>query len=673
MGRSFLAFWRRAAMEWKVEPHEDPDWGYARNRLFILKTPLAEYSASVYTAPLETPYGRFYGPNRDYSWQGLLLGPHGGRIYKLLDAVYFLPDRRGKLDAVDVSISPSRCVYTYRREDGGAIRLSYTLSQTRLGVDLRVDVGEPCKFAVLLDCRDAETWDRSDYGFRIEDGRVHIRPSGAPFSMVVQGFDGVEFVDLEVEWVYKLGDGFRRLEDGVVKFIEHRRLVRVPVLLHSKEGIIVHVPTSQELPEATEAKVSLPGAGLVVDALRLRVENLSRFSTFIDGLWVPEAGSWWFRRPWTRDILEGLRWNLKTYVEVLGWGSRVRRLLIHMLETLSDLGGLPMILGSSSPFSSDAPPQLIYVSSTLSEMTSDRELMRATCCVAELVSRKLLRGMEVSGTRLVDGVLCCPANSSWIDSVMELHGVRWPLRLPVEWMGRVEDPFSSSFALVEVNAMYVEALRRLLVSSVNLGLSCGDHAIQLAETLVEGFKKWFLRDGLPPLTVSPELRLVDGTVGSPSVQAVSALLDTVYDLGMVRRCWNTLSKKLLVYRRLVRLGEGLEPFGLLVRDVERRPYLGDLEYHGPTVWPRDTPYLISLMERLGMDVAGILVNNLDHMVSEGAVGYCSELFSLPVGSNPSPGRHSLNPVPVKNPAQYWSHWCDPYLRHLEEVVRFGVQ
>ena len=71
------------------------------------------------------------------------------------------------------------------------------------------------------------------------------------------------------------------------------------------------------------------------------------------------------------------------------------------------------------------------------------------------------------------------------------------------------------------------------------------------------------------------------------------------------------------------------------------------------------------MKCLGLDPYGVLVNNLDHMVSEGAIGYVSELFSLPVGLNPhESGEYSRNPVPVKNYAQYWSHWCDPYIEYF---------
>jgi len=654
---------------WRVSPQEDPDWGYARNKLFILKTSSAEYSASVYTAPLDTPYGRFYGPNRDYSWQGLLFGPHGGRVYKLLDAVYFLPDRLEELEAVDVAIESSACVYTYRGPGGELLSVYHSLTQDELGVRLKVDVGEPCIFTVLFDSRDAESWSESEYTVRVHGGVVEVRPSETPVGVELAGFDRLELVDFEVDWVYKLGNGFRKVEGGIVKFVGHRRRLRAPMLLHSRRGTLtVCVPTPRRLPELPEAKPEIPGEGPIAEALRMRLENLARFSILWDGVWTPEAGSWWFRRPWTRDVLEGVRWNLKAYVEALGWVSRVRELLAGTLRIARELQGLPIILGSKTPLSSDSLPQLIYTASKFSRMTSDRELMKAVCRLAEEVSRRLMRGLEFSATRLVEGVLCSPANSSWIDTVVEVSGKRWPLRLPLEWTGKLEEPLEAPFALVEVNALYIEALRHLLVSSVRLGVRCGGEVIQLLETLVGGFRRWFIRDGLPPITLSPELRLVDDTAGSPSVQAVSMLLEVVYDVDSARRCWEAVSERLLVYRRLVELGHGVEPFGVLVRDVERRPYLGDMEYHGPTVWPRDTPYLMRLMEYLGMDVVGVLLNNLDHMVSEGAVGYCSELFSLPVGGNPSPGVWSSNPVPVKNPAQYWSHWCDPYLEHLEEVV-----
>ena len=54
-------------------------------------------------------------------------------------------------------------------------------------------------------------------------------------------------------------------------------------------------------------------------------------------------------------------------------------------------------------------------------------------------------------------------------------------------------------------------------------------------------------------------------------------------------------------------------------------------------------------------------------MSEGALFYNQELFSRPCGNNPAPDeRTRRNPVPVKNPIQFWSQWCDPYIRFFSK-------
>lgn len=70
---------------WGIEPDENTDWDYARNKQILMKTPIAEFSASAFTVPVDISDKRFYGANRDYSWQGLLIGPLKGTIYKALD------------------------------------------------------------------------------------------------------------------------------------------------------------------------------------------------------------------------------------------------------------------------------------------------------------------------------------------------------------------------------------------------------------------------------------------------------------------------------------------------------------------------------------------------------------------------------------------------------------
>jgi len=96
-----------------------------------------------------------------------------------------------------------------------------------------------------------------------------------------------------------------------------------------------------------------------------------------------------------------------------------------------------------------------------------------------------------------------------------------------------------------------------------------------------------------------------------------------------------------------------EPFGILVREGAD-VYYNDDQYHMAVTWPRDTPYLLRLFRAAGLrdEVKAILKNNLAHQMDEGFVGYNSELFSI----DPS------GLTPVKNPVQWWSQWCDEFLK-----------
>jgi len=73
-------------------------------------------------------------------------------------------------------------------------------------------------------------------------------------------------------------------------------------------------------------------------------------------------------------------------------------------------------------------------------------------------------------------------------------------------------------------------------------------------------------------------------------------------------------------------------------------------YHGKSVWPRETVFLLELLEKTGERrlAEQLLLSNLDHQKNEGAVFYCHELFDSALR-------------PLKNPAQAWSSWVDPYL------------
>jgi len=637
---------------WRLDVAEDPDWGYARNLQLVLKTRLAEYSSSAFSSPIEAGGLTFYGGNRDYSWQGLIVGPVDSVLYKAVDGLYYSTGSR--LTAKDVLYEPGLFTYAYEDPAGS----------------------KPCWFTVPLDLRPAESWVEGRYAVRWLREGVLVDSDVAPLRITMRGFSRTQSLGLTLDWRYKLGDGFREIRDDLVVFSEHRRRVHLPFALYCPGGVL-EVEIAGEpglLPSlgssGPPARIHL-GTGRVAEALQLRIDNLRTFGTFVDGSWFPEAGAWWFRKPWTRDALEGLRWNLRTYIRLLGWSDAVDTLVLKLLDLLKSREGLPLVYGGEGGFSSDAPPLLLTVACDLASLSESRSLALEAIDAGQHVCQKLLAGQAVSGSILKRSIICCPASSSWIDSVTSVGGVSWPTRLPRSWASQKLDPFASEYGLVEVNALYIEALNKLSATCKETGLVVPSVLEQLRAELVGGFRSQFNREGVMPfLTVAPCRQLSDPTAGSPALVALACLQGSVYRVDDLRTIWKQVGKDLLVERGLVALGRQRLPFGVLVKAGEKRPYLGDQEYHGPTVWPRDTPYLIKCLEAIGGDVTGILLNNLDHMIAEGAFGYCGEVFSLPVGR--SPDGASDNPIPVKNPAQYWSHWCDPYLDHTRDLGIGGL-
>jgi hypothetical protein len=122
--------------------------------------------------------------------------------------------------------------------------------------------------------------------------------------------------------------------------------------------------------------------------------------------------------------------------------------------------------------------------------------------------------------------------------------------------------------------------------------------------------------------------------------------------------------ELLVTRKMKVLSLEVAPFGMIVQRRALEPYLGDRQYHTSVTWPRDAPYLAAVMRQLGRrdEERGLLLNHLDASVSEVIPFYVNELYGLPLGRNPSPsGATQDQLIPLKNPAQFWSIWHDPYL------------
>lgn len=140
----------------RVECSENPDWGFARNRQLIIKSVLAEYSSSVFNTSISSSVGLLYGGNRDYYWQGLIVGPVNGRLVKIVDGVYYKPIGDDIVKPISAISCTDRIIYEYMVRDG-----YYTVSlilRDRGGcVEFAVEASKPSLFALLLDFRDAES------------------------------------------------------------------------------------------------------------------------------------------------------------------------------------------------------------------------------------------------------------------------------------------------------------------------------------------------------------------------------------------------------------------------------------------------------------------------------------------------------------------------------------
>ncbi|MEM4576460.1 MAG: hypothetical protein QW701_03215 [Candidatus Nezhaarchaeales archaeon] len=661
----------------EIEPYEDPDWDYARNKHVLLKDILLEYSTSNFDAPIATPIGLLHGGNRDFSWQGLLVGPLNNRLYKVLDAIYYKPIGAESLKPITVTIGRRSARYAYVDDRGDKYEVTVSIRVEEGRGVLEASASRPSIFAPLLAFYDMDTCVESNFKLIQEGEAITVEPETIPLSLKIRGFSEVYKLELSFDWIYKLGDGFRTLEGGKPYFVRHVRRVRMPIALKCDGGTInVEVPLKawnfkridlkvkgklkrlrRELEERIRGKVSVK----VIDALVLRVDRLLGFGIPLNSILAPEAGAMWFKRVWARDLLEGLRWNLLTYTTVLGLSSWLVELVRKLLLEAKELKGLKTFLREGD-YSSDAFPQLMSIAAKLYYLTGEKALVREALRLTSTALKLMRAGDGFSGCIIRDGLILCRANSSWMDVIYAVNDLKWPTRLPLNWMWKVSP--QDLFALVEVNALFIEGLDSLLKAAQDSEVKADKELHDVKCELLDGYKKWFYsRSSLPPLTIEPSSNLRDETPSSAGVVALTILKGIAYGEEL-SSMWSSI-EAMTVKRRLVSLGSSWEPFGIIARRVEERPYLGDLEYHGPVIWPRDTPYLVEVMKVLGLDPYGILVNNLDHMISEGAIGYCNELFSLPIGINPSYlGETSLNPVPVKNYAQYWSHWCDPFVEYF---------
>jgi glycogen debranching enzyme len=464
--------------------------------------------------------------------------------------------------------------------------------------------------------------------------------------------------------------------------------------------------TNQKVREAVLARI----IGLLKFKINIADDNNLNFF-----LQTPYAGAWWFKTPWYRDVFEGYLSNYKTFLQFPDEKKEMKKTILFALKNQDqDSGRIPNRMnefqdGSNLSYNcTDSVLLCLILANKLILTDNDLELAQHVIphlitTVGKFSHNEFSISMATDAPPRLDsrtGLILSVPWHSWIDtrtSVYSIDNITFTGLPNRASTGFFEELFkhlgptvnlgtflsSPNFLLPEINAQWIIFLRGSLevvnlLQKKNL-LNRSDARFQqkiakLLQTAIKHYRSVFWNPSIGYLYnivyVSPDVKctIVDTIECEAAVTAAAMLGTNVFDTNDLKQIWDHTCKKLLVSRTLTSLGNKRWPFGIITRNVDVGTYYGDGQYHSDVCWPRSTPYLIELLDLLNYQeiIAQILLNNLDHQSTEAAIFYNQELFSRPVGNNLSPDETTQdNPVPVKNPVQFWSQWCDPFLNHLE--------
>ena len=451
------------------------------------------------------------------------------------------------------------------------------------------------------------------------------------------------------------------------------------------------------------------------EALVGRIVGLRKFKNFMyvpetrEHVQIPPAGAWWFRTAWYRDVFEGLSSSFETLMRLPEDREKVKQIVLHALRYQHPQSGLiqarlPEFASMEPSYnSSDATLLCLLVATRYAERTADLDFAREVlpCALRSIVSFRAnyQTGRLANGPPRLDpetGLLLSVPHHSWIDTQSQcVEYAGWTLEaLPNRVSERfVKDLYdvlgdknsvelslhTSSFFLPEVNAQWLKVLSGVLDMARHLAGE-PDEAARSVSTAEVGSLLERARQHFNPVfwneekeflynVVEEKRQLRDEIECEAAVTAAAMLERTVFSDDELNAIWRRTETCLLVKRRLQRYGTATAPFGILVKYDDKRIFYDDDQYHSDVVWPRSTVYLVRLLDLLGQQEAAreVLRNMLDHQMTEAAIFYNQEVLSRPCGNNPAPVEHTHgNPVPVKNPIQFWSQWCDEFLKAYEE-------
>lgn len=705
-----------------MDPFEDPDWDYARTMKVLVRSPIMEWSSSVSSVQVQMPdLAKFWVPNRNMPVEGLTVLIRG-EPWKVMDGVGISLEDGRRLTPSTIHYSVGLARYDYLIDDG-LITVEYAQADPGSagagGLKLTLTfpdglIGGRVNLFFLVDLRPLKEAPRAVSLNRSLNGGLLASCSGVSLGLSCDGeIDSSKASVSTLSWVYKQGYGFRRVTERGLQFSPEERTINVmgpygvkissqthtliislsgtwPLNSDTKDRMLASSGATAAQLDAVLSSLPEPSVDKKTrDALYGRLAALMSFGIRIrdsPSRVSGEAGAHWFREVWFRDIYEGLFWNLRT-LTILGLSRFIRDQLDLGFEYMDANGltpdNLAAVSGTIQASYGSVDSTLLFHRLLLNygETIRDEQLMsRGISSMQRFV--QALESNAIPSARIVDGALFSPPNHSWVDSKsdVEIDGIRLgsiPCRVPGEWLRdmlseglsahQIETMMNApKFLLPEVQALFVSVLRHAVRSATELRTSVGtlEHHERLATQALERYVTK-TKHSLPPnlVMVSETDTREDTTPSSPSFSALAMFKDQI-PLDRLEEGYSHACSELLVTRKMKVLSLEVAPFGMIVQRRALEPYLGDRQYHTSVTWPRDAPYLAAVMRQLGRrdEERGLLLNHLDASVSEVIPFYVNELYGLPLGRNPSPsGTTQDQLIPLKNPAQFWSIWHDPYL------------
>ena len=653
-------------LKWEYKPIENPDWDFARNNFIVLKRPWGTLSQSVFSIY----YGNLVAPNRDYKYQGLSCFADGD-YWKFLDCIFF--ELTGvKLKPKKVIVYPWKCIYQY---SSGKIKVNveYYLAKTngeglslRVLFDIRGNRKNELVIRPLVDIRDVyQQSDPQEIEAQVKNNSLIAKRGNKFISFKLEG-SSINSQKEAIGWRYKLGDGFRKETKYGIRFVPEFCQpvfigeIRKEIVGNKSVSLIINCNNNDKINFEDNEKEEIKDIEKIIKEFKCdkrilaRIISLSKFGIKKDKEIIPEAGDFWFKEVWFRDFLEGLLNNFETFMRIdKEYIGKVLRWALTKYNKKT--GRFPNLLNDFN--STDATLLFFILAERYLKNVKDNKLaiavLKTLNNTVEIFSKNKMK--EEGPPVIRKDLLYSMPWQSWTDNRILFMDRLISARIPHEWMTKDNLPeISRPCLLPEINALFI----RTLFAGENIakivgGMKDMERYRKLYKKAIEKYKKFFMGDDFFYSIIVGNMN--DETPSSVALVSMILLYDHVFDKSDLERMWPYV-KSLLVKRKN-------KAFGILVRKTQDKIFLNDQQYHGSTVWPRDIPYLIKYLKILRKNkiIKDILDNQLDHQMNEGAIFFCHELFSLPEGKNPSPTKTTSYPVPVKNPIQFWSHFCDEFL------------